>query len=53
MAQSALVIAQQNEQAAAENVESMQKAADAAQQAMTGTATALKTSMEGVVDGLR
>ena len=52
-AQSALATAQQNEQAAAENVESLQKAADAAQQAMTGTATTLKTSMEGVVSGLQ
>lgn len=52
-AQSALATAQENESAAAKNVEALQGTADAAQRAVTDTATALKNSMDGVVDGLQ
>lgn len=49
----ALDTAQANADAAAENVSSMQSVASGAQRAMTDTATTLKSSMDGVVDGLR
>lgn len=52
-AQSALTTAQENESAAAKNVEALQGTADAAQRAVSDTATALKNSMDGVVDGLQ
>lgn len=52
-AQSALAIAQENESAAAKTVETSQGMADAAQRAVSDTATALKCSMDGVVDGLQ
>lgn len=52
-AQSALATAQENESAAAKNVETLQGTADAAQRAVSDTATALKNSMDGVVDGLQ
>lgn len=52
-AQSALATAQENESAAAKNVEALQGTADAAQRAVSDTATALKNSMDGVVDGLQ
>lgn len=51
--QSALTTAQENESAAAKNVEALQGTADVAQRAVSGTATALKNSMDGVVDGLQ
>lgn len=53
IAKSALDTAQANADAAAENVASMQTAASAAQRTMTDTATTLRGSMDGVVDGLR
>lgn len=52
-AQTALTTAQENESAAAKNVETLQSTADAAQRAVSDTATALKNSMDGVVDGLQ
>lgn len=52
-AQSALTTAQENESVAAKNVETLQGTADAAQRAVSNTATALKNSMDGVVDGLQ
>ena len=53
IARTALDTAQANADAAAENVASMQVAASEAQRTMTDTATTLKSSMDGVVDGLR
>lgn len=53
IAKAALDTAQANADAAAENVSSMQSVASGAQRAMTDTATTLKSSMDGVVDGLR
>lgn len=53
IAKTALDTAQANADAAAENVSSMQAVASEAQRAMTDTATTLKSSMDGVVDGLR
>lgn len=53
IAKAALDTAQANADAAAENVSSMQSVASEAQRAMTDTATTLKSSMDGVVDGLR
>lgn len=53
IARTALDTAQANADAAAENVASMQAAASEAQRTMTDTATTLKSSMDGVVDGLR
>lgn len=53
IAKTALDTAQANADAAAENVSSMQSVASEAQRAMTDTATTLKSSMDGVVDGLR
>ena len=52
-AKDALTAAQQNEAAAAQNVQAMQSVADEAQATMTQTATSLKTSMDGVVSGLQ
>lgn len=52
-AQTALTTAQENESAAAKNVETLQSTADAAQRAVSDTATVLKNSMDGVVDGLQ
>ncbi len=52
-AKSAMATAQENESAAAKNVEALQGTADAAQRAVTDTATALKNSMDGVVGGLQ
>ncbi len=52
-AQSALATARENESAAAKNVETLQGTADAAQRAVSDTATTLKNSMNGVVDGLQ
>lgn len=52
-AQTALTTAQENESAAAKNIETLQSTADAAQRAVSDTATALKNSMDGVVDGLQ
>lgn len=52
-ARSALATAQENESAAAKNVEVLQGTADAAQRAVSDTATALKTSMDNVVGGLQ
>ena len=53
IAKTALDTAQANADAAAENVSSMQAVASEAQRAMTDTATTLKSSMDGVVEGLR
>ena len=53
IAKTALDTAQANADAAAENVSSMQSVASEAQRTMTDTATTLKSSMDGVVDGLR
>lgn len=53
IAKTALDTAQANADAAAENVSSMQAVASEAQRTMTDTATTLKSSMDGVVDGLR
>lgn len=53
IAKTALDTAQANADAAAENVSSMQTVASEAQRTMTDTATTLKSSMDGVVDGLR
>lgn len=53
IAKTALDTAQENADAAAENVSSMQAVASEAQRAMTDTATTLKSSMDGVVEGLR
>lgn len=53
IAKTALDTAQANADAAAENVSSMQAVASGAQRAMTDTATTLKSSMDGVVEGLR
>lgn len=53
IAKAALDTARANADAAAENVSSMQSVASGAQRAMTDTATTLKSSMDGVVDGLR
>lgn len=53
IAKTALDTAQANADAAAENVSSMQSVASEAQRTMTDTATMLKSSMDGVVDGLR
>lgn len=53
IAKTALDTAQANADAAAENVSSMQTVASEAQRSMTDTATTLKSSMDGVVDGLR
>ena len=53
IAKTALDTAQINADAAAENVSSMQTVASEAQRAMTDTATTLKSSMDGVVEGLR
>lgn len=52
-AQTALATAQENESAAAKNVEVLQDTADTAQRAVTDTATGLKNSMDGVVEGLQ
>lgn len=52
-AKSALATAQENESAAAKTVDTLQETADAAQRAVSDTATALKNSMDGVVDGLQ
>lgn len=53
IAKTALDTAQANADAAAENVSSMQTVASEAQRTMTDTATTLKSSMDGVVEGLR
>lgn len=53
IAKTALDTAQANADAAAENISSMQTVASEAQRTMTDTATTLKSSMDGVVDGLR
>lgn len=53
IAKTALDTAQANADAAAENVSSMQSVASGAQRTMTDTATTLKSSMDGVVEGLR
>ncbi len=53
IAKTALDTAQANADAAAGNVSSIQTVASEAQRAMTDTATTLKSSMDGVVDGLR
>ena len=53
IAKCALETAQANATVAAENVETMQTVASEAQRNMTDTATTLKSSMDGVVDGLR
>jgi tape measure domain-containing protein len=53
IAKTALDTAQINADAAAENVSSMQTVASEAQRTMTDTATTLKSSMDGVVEGLR
>lgn len=53
IAKAALDTAQANADAVAENVSSMQTVASEAQRTMTDTATTLKSSMDGVVDGLR
>lgn len=53
IAKTALETAQANATAAAGNVEAMQTVATEAQRTMTDTATTLKSSMDGVVDGLR
>ena len=53
IAKTALDTAQANADAAAENVSSMQAVASESQRAMTDTATTLKSSMDGVVEGLR
>lgn len=52
-AEQALAIAQDNEAAAAKNVETLQATANAAQRTVTDTATMLKDSMDGVVEGLQ
>lgn len=52
-AEDALAAAQDNEAAAAKNVETLQDTANAAQRTVTDTATMLKESMDGVVDGLQ
>ncbi len=52
-AQSALTTAEENERAASGNVRALQETADAAQRSVTNTATTLKSSMDGVVDGLQ
>lgn len=52
-AKSALATAEENESAAAKNVEALQGTADAAQRAVSDTATALKTSMDNVLGGLQ
>ena len=49
----ALDTAQSNADAAAQNVETMQNVATTAQQTVSQTATALKTSMDGVIGGLQ
>ena len=53
IAKTALDTAQANADAAAENVSSMQSVASEAQRTMTDTATTLRSSMDGVVEGLR
>lgn len=53
LAKLALDTAQANADAAAQNVETMQNVATTAQQTVSQTATALKTSMDGVVSGLQ
>ena len=52
-AEKALATAQENETAAAKNVETLQTTAEAAQGTVSNTATGLKAAMEGVVDGLQ
>lgn len=52
-AEQALALAQDNEAAAAKNVETLQATANAAQRTVTDTATMLKESMDGVVEGLQ
>ena len=52
-AEKALATAQENETAAAKNVETVQNTADAAKRAVSNTATGLKAAMDGVVDGLQ
>lgn len=52
-AEEALAVAQENEAAAAKNVETLQATANAAQITVTDTATTLKESMDGVVEGLQ
>lgn len=52
-AEQALATAQENEAAAAKNVENAQNVTDAAQRAVSDTATGLKSAMDGVVDGLQ
>lgn len=52
-AEQALAVAQDNEAAAAKNVETLQATANAAQRTVTDTATMLKESMDGVVEGLQ
>ncbi|MEY8684841.1 tape measure protein [Bacteroides sp. AN502(2024)] len=53
LSKAALDTAQRQADAAAENVSSIQAVASEAQRAMTDTAATLKSSMDGVVDGLR
>lgn len=52
-ARQALETAQANANAAAENVQAMQGVASEAQRVMSDTAVTLKSSMDGVVNGLR
>lgn len=52
-AANALQTAQANETAASQNVDAIQAEASAAQSSMVQTANGLKTSMDGVVDGLQ
>lgn len=52
-AENALATAQDNESAAAKNVETLQTTANAAQRTVSDTATMLKESMDGVVEGLQ
>ncbi|MBR4886822.1 MAG: hypothetical protein IKU16_06045 [Muribaculaceae bacterium] len=52
-AESALNTARDNEAAASQNVEAIQLETNAAQSTMSNTANTLKTSMDGVVEGLQ
>lgn len=52
-AESALASARENESAAAKNVKALQDTADGAQRSVSDTATTLKSSMDGVVEGLQ
>lgn len=53
IAKTALDTAQANADAAAENMQAMQTVADESQRVLSDTARTLKTSMDGVVSGLR